>query len=182
MARGKKYSDEVREAAMAELATNNNMTNVAVELGIPKTTLATWKKEAESDENFVQLRTKKKEEFVRNAWRTIEDALTLGARRVKRALEHEAELDKLIDAIDDDGDIDAKDKIALIQKVHALQLQGIRDISTYIGTIYDKQALAAGEATGRQELTGKNGGPVELATLTPEERATRIAELLARRG
>lgn len=162
MAKGKKYPDDVREVAMAKIATNSNLTEVSAELGIPKSTLETWKQKASGDEEFVQLRAKKKEEFVKKAWRTIEDALQLGARRIKRALEHEAELDELIDAVECDGDLNDKTKQALIAKIRSLQLQGIRDISTYIGTLYDKQALAAGEASARVEATGKDGGPLEV--------------------
>jgi len=35
---------------------------------------------------------------------------------------------------------------------------------------------------GVTELTGKDGGPIETATLTPEERQARINELIAKRG
>lgn len=34
----------------------------------------------------------------------------------------------------------------------------------------------------RTELTGANGGPLEVITLTPAERAARIAEILAKAG
>jgi hypothetical protein len=43
-------------------------------------------------------------------------------------------------------------------------------------------AYAYGKPKQGIELTGADGGPVELATLTPEERAARIGELLAKRG
>ena len=39
-----------------------------------------------------------------------------------------------------------------------------------------------GMFTDKVELTGKDGGPIETATLTPEERQARINELIAKRG
>jgi phage terminase small subunit len=39
-----------------------------------------------------------------------------------------------------------------------------------------------GMFTDKMELTGKDGGPMEIATLTPEERQARINELIAKRG
>jgi hypothetical protein len=152
MARGKKYNDEAKEKALAMLATNNNMEEIARELNIPKSTLCTWKKQHEDDEEFEQLRMKKKSEFISKAWESIEDALKLGNKRVKRALEHEAELDKIIELLIEDNELSNITKQSLIQKLKALQVQGIRDISTYIGTLYDKAALAAGEATVNTDM------------------------------
>jgi DNA-binding HxlR family transcriptional regulator len=152
MARGKKYNDEAKEKALAMLATNNNMAELSKELNIPVSTLCTWKKEHEDNEEFEKLRMKKKSEFISKAWESIEDALKLGNKRVKRALEHEEELDKIIELLIEDNELSNITKQSLIQKLKALQVQGIRDISTYIGTLYDKAALAAGEATVNTDM------------------------------
>lgn len=96
-------------------------------------------------------------QFADMAWESIFEALELGQRRVRRALEQEAELDKMIEIIQEDKDLHPKTKQSLIAKVMALQIQGIRDISTYVGTLYDKQALASGEPTSKvqQEVSGQ---------------------------
>jgi len=41
---------------------------------------------------------------------------------------------------------------------------------------------AWGTPTQSVELTGKDGGPLETASLAPAERAARIAEILAKAG
>ena len=50
MARGSKISDEVKERAFALLAANDNVQSVADELGLPRTTVNTWKKKWEQEE------------------------------------------------------------------------------------------------------------------------------------
>lgn len=45
MARGQKYSDEIKEQAFALLAVNNNVREIARKLKVPYTTLKGWEKE-----------------------------------------------------------------------------------------------------------------------------------------
>ncbi len=160
MARGQKYNNEIKEKAMALLATIDNLEEVERQTGIPKSTLGTWKKQKEKDEEFERLRTEKKKQFVKDAWRSIEKAIKLGERRLDRALNHEKELDDLIDDISTDGDVAAQTKQALISKIRTLQIQTVKDISTFVGIMYDKAALANGEASNKTELSGPSGGPV----------------------
>ena len=41
----------------------------------------------------------------------------------------------------------------------------VSHLNQLIGTMYDKNALAHGMATGRNEVTGKNGGAIEIAAI-----------------
>jgi uncharacterized protein YifN (PemK superfamily) len=181
MARGQKYNIEDKEKALAMLATNNNVAEIAKKLDIPESTLKTWKKEKENDEEFNELRLKKKREFVDKAWASIEMALQLGEKRIKRALEHESELDEIIDVIQD-NDMNDKQKTALISKVRTLQIQGIRDISTFIGTLYDKQALANNEATNNLDIGNKDNKPFEVITAEDKQLLERVAKRLDKNG
>jgi transposase-like protein len=151
----KQYSPEEKEKAIALIATGCSFTQISNDLDIPESTLKTWAKISEHDEDFVEFRLKKKKEFVDNAWSLIEKSIQLGHRRINRALKHEEELDLLIDEIQIDQDIPATTKQSLIQKVKTLQIQTIKDISTFVGTLYDKQALASGEANNKVDITGK---------------------------
>lgn len=169
MARGQKYDNETKEKALAMLATDNNVAEIAKQIGIPERTLRDWKKEKEDDEEFAELRRKKKTEFVNKSWEVIEKALLLGKKRVERALNHEEELDNLIDEISADSEIHPLTKQALVSKIKTLQIQTVRDISTFIGTLYDKQALASGEANNKTELAGPNNGPLVLKIELPEK-------------
>ena len=136
MAQGKKYNDDIKEKAFALLACNNSVADVARTLNLPYTTVQTWlnkyldqsEKMSQQQENgisndeqdLVKLRQQKKEEFIRNAWRTIGKAHTLIERRIDKAI-----------ANPNDPDCE----------------MNVRELSTVLGTLYDKQALACKDAT-----------------------------------
>ena len=102
--------------------------------------------------SLVELRQLKKDKFVDEAWEMIEDAKSLLARKLKRALEDEDKLDEILDAfanMEDEQGNGLSDKAIreLYRKFSALKLEDVRALSTVVGTLYDKQALAAKEAT-----------------------------------
>ena len=193
MARGKKYSDEIKERAFALLATSNNVQVVADTLGLPYNTVKTWEKkmlEGEfvkvRDENagaqarelntgyevgFVndevyedneqhnegtdvsalsELRNKKKAEFVDRAWKMLERSQILLERRIDRAYEQEDKIDAIIRLIGERGGADKltqTDRNELYKVLGEIKLESTRSLSTLLGTLYDKQALAAKEPT-----------------------------------
>jgi DNA-binding transcriptional MerR regulator len=156
--RGKRYNDEDKEKALALLATNNDIKGISKQLDIPERTLRDWKsvemvKEEESD--IAKYRMEKRKEFVDNSWRIIEKSVELGEKRINRALEHESELDELIELINgmSADEMPQQTKMALIAKIKTLQIQSIKDLSTFIGTLYDKAALAAGDSTANNNVT-----------------------------
>ena len=102
--------------------------------------------------SLVELRQLKKDKFVDDAWAMLEDAKSLLERRLKRALEDEDKLDEILDAFADMEDeqgngLSDKALRELYRKFSALKLEDVRALSTVLGTLYDKQALAAKEAT-----------------------------------
>ena len=118
MARGKKYTDEIKEKAYFMYAACGNFNEVSRQLGIPITTIKTWIDKKEPDE-LDELRTQKKMEFVDKASEIIDMALD----RLKKELE------------------DEESRIPVNQ------------LTTAIGTLYDKRALAKGEATQNSKIT-----------------------------
>lgn len=173
MAKGQKYNDDIKEQAFALLATNNNCQYVADKLGLPYTTVKTWEKQFlakckndsldgitnSNEQNLVEARNKKKLEFIDSSWENIKLADQLIKRRLKRALEQEDEIDGLLNAameeLDDEdktnGRSNFKKRQRVCGKIDALRLENISQISTTLGTLYDKSALANGEATSREE-------------------------------
>lgn len=176
--RGKKFNDDIKEKAFALLATNNNAKVVADTLGLKYTTVKTWEKkflkeaeeqqkakaEAENNqeaedkqdtnlrtENLVELRNKKKKEFVDSSWNIISKAQTLLERRITRALENEDELDNLVSEIEqlDYKDLSQEQRKALHRKMAAIKVEDVGKLATMLGTLYDKQALANNEATSK---------------------------------
>lgn len=166
MAQGKKYNDDIKEKAYALLACNNNAQVVADELGIPYTTVKTWEKkwvkqaqgQAEAtgeavtkhdEDNIIELRKKKKAEFVEDAWGLIGKIRTLLERRIDRALDSEDKLDELVEEITklDNKQLTDAQRKALYSKMHSIKIESTKELAVVLGTLYDKQALANKEAT-----------------------------------
>ena len=165
-----KYNDDIKEKAFALLAVNNNVQYVADKLKLPYTTVKTWEKKflaqakksgqegGESSDSItnslVEVRNKKKEEFVNNAWKLIGDSLEVAQKRITRAKDLEDNIDIVAEAIkknagkiEEETGIGWFDLLNLIRELQALKTPKISELSTLIGTIYDKQALANKEAT-----------------------------------
>lgn len=149
--RGSKIDDDIKELAIALLSTNQSMTKISQKLKIPLSTLSTWKKEVENDTEFVEVRRKNKERFVTDAWGVIGDSLSLIARRVKRALEEEDEIDKLKDAVI--AGAPNGDNKSIYARFNSLKIENISSLSSIVGVLYDKQALINNEPTNKVELT-----------------------------
>lgn len=158
MASGSKYSDKDREEALAMLVIDG-VSAVARKTGIPKATLSQWKNgkvkcTEQSAKNYEQLRTEKKKEFVENAWKSIRLANELIERQLQRALKQEAEINNILDtALEEIADSDMSEtakktaRTTLYKRIEALKIEDINKLSTTMGTLYDKQALANNEST-----------------------------------
>lgn len=160
--RGKKFNDDIKEKALALLATNNNAKFVADKLGLKYTTVKTWEKkfleqantgDVPQEKNLVALRNKKKAEFVDNAWEIIEKTQSLLMKRIERALESEDKIDQLLEEILllDNKDLSQEQRKSLYRKISTIKVEDVGKIATVLGTIYDKQALASNEPTSRVE-------------------------------
>lgn len=170
---GKKHKDELKEKAFALLVCNN-ASYVAKELGLPYTTVKTWenkfikegkkqidetqegtteKTSSVDEHNLVMLRHKKKEEFINSAWDIIDLGKQILHRRFRRALESEDKLDDLEKELMSlpNTDLSTEQKKALAKKLSIIKVEDVGKLTTALGTLYDKQALANGEATSREE-------------------------------
>lgn len=123
MARGQKTSEAKKEQVRALLMVNPDATGkeIAKIVKIPERTAYDLKNKIieEDTDTFAELRNRKKEEFIAEAWEVVKKALLAA--------------DKKIDTLLDDPEM--------------LKKANIRDIAVALGTIYDKQALASGEPT-----------------------------------
>lgn len=144
---GSKYKDDVKEQALAMLTTMSYK-EVSKKLEIPENTLRDWKKREEKiNPEFVKLRTKKKEEFVNSAWNIIEKANKLIERKIERALSIEDDIDDLIKKAKRNSELTKEDIVIFNKNINKLSIDNIGQVSTVIGTLYDKQALINKEAT-----------------------------------
>lgn len=151
MARGQKYSDQIREKALAGLAENSNASAVARSLGVPASTVRDWKKEAERDAEFLRLRKLKQKAFVNDAWSGIESASKTMLKRLKRAEENEDALNTLMEECMQALPMNTKQADEFIKAVRNVNLYSVTDLAKAITTLFDKAMQAAGE-----ENTGEN--------------------------
>lgn len=148
-----RYSMEVREKALAMMAIAPTVEEVSQALEIPHTTLLQWKHKAEEDEKYKNLRDEMKRAFVYDAWTSIRDAQALAGRRIARARSKEEELDMLIEEIEQSPEVSHNAKQSLIAKIRMLKVESIKDLSQYIATMVDKQALVQGESTANLDVS-----------------------------
>lgn len=156
MPRGKKTSPEVVYQIMTSWTITNNYKETARELGLPVSTVKDIADKNKDKPEFVKLRNEKMDEFSARASEIIQKGLKLLNKRLDRAIASEEDLDLLIDEIfaTDKEELSQDEKNKLVNKIRSLQLHDIRAITTAIGTLYDKKALADGKPTERTEIIG----------------------------
>lgn len=152
MAKGQKYTDEIKERAIAEYATCGNVKEVARKLKLPYSTVRGWLDNTDRDE-LDKVRDEKKKEFIARAWEVVINGTKLENRRIKSALEKEAEFEKIIEDITnmDPKEVPENIKAMIIPKLRMLQVQDLKSIAVAVGTMYDKHELASGGVTERSE-------------------------------
>lgn len=156
----KSYGEDVKEQARALFAVETNLSRISRKLDVPLSTLRGWKKaydeECDKDPIAAEARDAKKREFVSNCWGIMNDTVAVLARRIRRAMNEEDEIDRLIDSVTDEAvekELDWKKTQSIIGKVESLKCEDIVKLTTVLGTLYDKQALASGDSTVNAHVT-----------------------------
>ena len=146
---GKKTSPEDIYKIMTTWITNRNYRETARILGVPYSTVKEIVTKNKDKDEFVKLCSQKEQEFSDKASEIIDKGLLLLNRRLDRAMNEEESLDLLIDEIfaTDREELTQDEKNKLITKIRSLQLQDVKAITTAIGTLFDKRALARGDST-----------------------------------
>jgi transcriptional regulator len=158
MAKGKRIDKLSVYKIMLKMFECDNLTETSKELKIPITTVSTIYKRNKDKKEFVSLRKKQERNFVEKADSIINKATDLLERRLNVALENQNELEELIDAIydatDEEGNkLKYKEREDLIKKITRLQLNNLPELTTAIGTLYDKRALSLGDPTVNNNVT-----------------------------
>ena len=156
--RGQKTTKEIVYQVMASYATTGNFSQTARELNMPAATVRDIFNANCDKPEFTKLQAETKEAFADSATKIIEKGLALLERRFSRAILQEAELDALIEAVSKPGGemfLTQAERSSLIAKLRGLQLQDVKSVTTAIGTLYDKRALAEGTATDNVAVTVK---------------------------
>jgi hypothetical protein len=147
-----KHSDEIKQQAIVIFATTQNLSETARALNLPKATVKTWIDKKEVKAQIEQIQTEKRQDFAEKATAIIDKGLELLDRRLSTALDKQQELEKMFDVVANDEDLTDKQKQSLISTIRTLELQKLGEITTAVGTLFDKRALARGESTSNTNL------------------------------
>lgn len=179
MAKGQKLEEKQIEVMRAYLAAGTSLAETARKMGLPKSTVATWKKRFEgekpatandldlerprtekgagaralgesqgSGQTFEELRTMNTEQFIRDAGEIVGMSQQLVKHDLAYAIEHRAKIDKAIDVLCRRGEeLTTQELKACVKVLLELKLPDIGKLSSVMGTMYDKRALARGEPT-----------------------------------
>ena len=150
----KKYTDLDRESAVAEYMSGKSLTEVSKTRKVPIATLSRWINEKPPAE-VEKARNEKKAEFARMAWEPIANAMSLINRELLVALDRQKEIEDAIEVIGNtsDNEMKYKEREAAIRRLSKLERFDLRELTTAIGTLYDKQALASGDSTNNMDIT-----------------------------
>ena len=161
--RGKQTDNETIYKIMLSMFSTNNFSETARQLKIPVKTVEKIYKENKDKEEFTKLCKEKKEQFVEAATNIINKATELLERRIEMALDNQDEIDELIEEVwqIDKKDLNETRKKTIVNKLTKMQLNNLSEITTAIGTLYDKRALAKGEITTNAGITIKMDKKVE---------------------
>ena len=119
MAKGKKTDNETVYKIMCLYAVHNNYSEVGRILNVPRKTVEKLVKEHINDKEFAEICQQKKEEFVEVADRIIFEIWNT-----------------------DKEELNETQKKSLVQKISKLQINGLSEITTSIGIMYDKKRIA----------------------------------------
>lgn len=144
----KKVNEKKKEEILTLAAIGKSQREVAREVGVAPSTVNRIINI--SPDELEQYRTQKKIEFIQQAWDTVNNALAYGNQKIllatATASNFDDKIEELIQAMKENG---ANGK-AVADTVKALSMAmniPLKDVATYIGTLYDKIALATGGAT-----------------------------------
>ena len=154
MPRGKKTSEEKREAVKAVIYLNPEASerDIARETGLSNTTVHYIKDECKDElqsDTYKQYRAIKKKEFIDKAFSIALQGLDVAKLK--------------FDSLQNDRE--------------ALNKANVRDVAVALGTIYDKQALAMGEPT---EITDRKEAMPEMVS-EMEEKLSKLKQLIGKK-
>lgn len=155
MGAGVALDDQAKERIKALLATGKAKNQIAKEVGVSWATVDKVSKEAPDE--IESLREQKRAQFIDRLWSSMDEALKLADKRISLAIDANNKLDELSE-VALDGGLDPKKALELQRAIDNITSVPLGQISTFIGTIYDKRALMLGESTANTTTTVKLEG------------------------
>lgn len=143
----KVWAEAEKEEALAVYVLTGNMSKAAAAVGATVNTFKRWLVAADKDVPKVkEAREEARTRFIREAWETVFKGITVGNTMMSFVLENGDKIDKAFEAVAN-ADIDEREKSDLLKVMASLTKIPLRDLAIYVGTVYDKIALATGQPT-----------------------------------
>lgn len=156
MSRGKKIDDRIKAKAQAMLMTGEKVVFVADKLGLSHSTVQSWKKQLENDDEFVKVRDKiisdKLNEYLMTALECEGTALNIVKMKLDSALIAEQNRQKLIENTIELNDSD--DLSEAKRNLQAVLPEELSDVVRAFGVMAEKVALMSGKSTQNVNLSG----------------------------
>jgi hypothetical protein len=150
MGAGVALDDKAKETIKALLTTGMAKNAIAKQVKVSWATVDKISKE--EPDKIESLREDKRTEFIGRLWASMDSALKLADKRITLAMDANNKIDEISDAIGD-SDLDPKKAYELQKAIESITAVPLGQISTFIGTIYDKHALMTGGKTADIGLT-----------------------------
>jgi|GEM_PF-6818280 len=178
MARWMKLSDELIEQIRALTAAGLPKNAVAKKLGVSASSVDKYAERMKEPARLQALRDVKKRLFIEKAWENIELAIDVGNARLRlaqaAAAEFRATVDRFVELLEAAGEKrseggagPAPSELGEVVKALATVLNvPLNHLTGFVGTLYDRQAAAAGEVRAYEREKLK----IELEKLTLERR------------
>ncbi|MDV3426945.1 MAG: hypothetical protein LIR50_07130 [Bacillota bacterium] len=155
MARGEKIDNKKIAEVITSYALTNNYNATARQCNVAANTVKNIinKQKKENPEEYAKVCEEKKELFQDKANKIIDKQLELLDRRVNTALDNEDTLDEIIAMVweQDKKELNETQKKTIVNKIYKMQLNSLSEITTSMGTLYDKMRLANGESTNNDK-------------------------------
>ena len=160
--RGQNRNPEEQAKAKALYASGMPMAEISSKLHIPDRTIYGWKKQWEDsgDEELAKLRDVQKNRFIEQAQRIIDKTSNLLEIKIDKAVKSEREGQELLEQLEATlreagaSEEDIKTQLVSLRKVvDKSRVENISQVSTVIGTMYDKKALAEGRSTNNTNIS-----------------------------
>lgn len=150
MGAGVALDDKTKEKVKALLTTGKAKNAIAKQVGVSWATVDKISKE--EPDKLEKIREDKRSQFINRLWSSMDEALKLADKRIALAIDANQKLDELSEMIGD-ADLLPKQISELQHAIDSITSVPLGQISTFIGTIYDKHALMTGGKTQDIGLT-----------------------------
>ena len=151
MPRGIKTDNKKIAEIIASYTLTNSYNKTAKVVGVCANTVKNVieKQKEENSVEFEKVCEQKKELFQDKANKIIDKALELIEDKIDIAKSHQGELDEIIQMVweQDKKELNETQKKSIVNKISRMQLNSLSELTTALGTLYDKMRLAKGEST-----------------------------------